>query len=178
MPRMIAVEGPDGAGKSTLLDRLAKSLNRYIVHSGGPPSNHKEWIDKMMLVAAYRDRAVLFDRLPHISERVYGPIGGREAFDNPDFLDRELFSLLKPVIIYCRLPSVQIMQDAISFEMKAHKPIEHIQQVVENYPRVVEAYDRLISRLEEKGVTILRYAWTEDSYPQLVQKIGELECVA
>ena len=174
MPRMIIAEGPDGAGKSTLVERLEKDLGRRVIHSGGPPANIAEWRSKIALVVANQRSPVIFDRVPHISEQVYNQLyPERPAFDPPYFLTNELIAL-RPVVVYCRLPSVTAMMNSMEFKLKAHKPQDHIDRVLANYPRLVETYDHLIAELQPH-LTLFRYAWDCNSYPTLLEN---LKCAA
>lgn len=172
MHRLIVVEGPDGAGKSTLLSRLGEDLGRLVVHSGGPPADMSAWINKLALVWGCVGRLAILDRIPHISERVYGPIGGRQM-EEGFVLMRELIEI-DPIVVYCRLPSVMEMFGAMDTRPKTHKPIEHTTNVLNNFQTIVRSYDTIIKECIDNGIEVIPYSWKDNDYDQLVEK---LKCV-
>jgi hypothetical protein len=54
---------------------------------------------------------------------------------------------------------------------KAHKPQEHVDKVTASFPAIVRAYDAKMDKLEQDGLTIIRYDWTRNSYIELVEKM-------
>jgi hypothetical protein len=169
MPKPIVVEGPDGAGKSTLVRKLSEFFIRPVIHTGGPPKTQKEWTERLMMVGGYADRAVLFDRVPQISEQIYGKLYDRPPLDLPEVLDQNLKDL-NPVVVYCRLDSISAMQDMISHTMKVHKPKQHLDLVFENFPRLVRDYDRLMDRISLQ-VQVIQHSWVDDSYLELTKHL-------
>jgi energy-coupling factor transporter ATP-binding protein EcfA2 len=175
---MIVVEGPDGSGKSTLLRHLSETFEVDVSHSGGPPNNRLEWLHKLQTIwdlkwRADRGETILVDRLPQISESVYGPLMGRPLYDPMPQLDREVIEL-GLVVIYCKAISAAFMQSRISTEAKAHKPKAHLEWVIKNYPSIANAYDRRISALSGL-VPIVHYSWPNETYDDLLEK---LKCAA
>ena len=178
MQRMVFVEGPDGSGKSTLLKRLSETFEVDVHHSGGPPKNRDEWLTKLQIVWDLKRRAdngeiILVDRLPHISESIYGPLLGRELYDPLFRLDMEIKEL-GGVVVYCKALSAGFMHSRISKEAKAHKPKDHLDWVLKNYPTIVNGYDRRISGLSGL-IPIVHYSWPNESYENLLEK---LKCAA
>lgn len=178
MRRMVVVEGPDGSGKSTLLGKLAETFEVDVSHSGGPPKNREEWLQKLQIIwdlkwGADRGDTILVDRLPQISESVYGPLMGRPLYDPLPRLDMEIKEL-GLVVIYCKAISASFMHSRISMEAKAHKPKAHLEWVIRNYPAIVAAYDRRISNLCGL-VPIVHYSWPNETYQDLLEK---LKCAA
>jgi ABC-type cobalamin/Fe3+-siderophores transport system ATPase subunit len=178
MRRMVVVEGPDGSGKSTLLEQLSRTFEVDVSHSGGPPKTEADWQEKLRTMwnlkwRADRGETVLVDRIPHISEPIYGGLAGRKFHDGIPLLDKEL-SELGPVIIYCKAISASFMHARISGEAKAHKPKSHLNWVLKNYPAIVAAYDRRINHLSGV-VPIVRYSWPNETYENLLEK---LKCAA
>lgn len=171
---LIVIEGPDGAGKSTLIRNLAGCMKREVIHTGGPPKDQKEWAERLMRLRGYQDKTVLFDRIPHISEQIYGPLYGRDPQDLADQLDRELIEM-NPVIVYCRLQSEHEMLRLMSMEVKAHKPSAHFDLVKANYHSIARAYDRKMHELEDK-LKVMQFDWQVNSFTTLLERLNE--CVA
>jgi hypothetical protein len=171
---MIVVEGPDGSGKSTLLAKLAETFDVEVSHSGGPPKDREAWDAKLQIIwdckwRADRGETVLVDRLPQISETVYGPLMGRDLYEPLYRLDREVQEL-GLVLVYCKAGSAKFMHSHISMAVKSHKSQDHLDWVLKNYPAIVNAYDRRISSLSGL-VPIVHYSWPSDSYENLLEKI-------
>lgn len=178
MRRMIVVEGPDGSGKSTLLGQLAETFEVEVCHSGGPPRTEADWLEKLRIIwdlkwRADRGETILVDRLPHISEPIYGGLRGREFHGGQTQLDREVVEL-GLVVIYCKAISASFMHSRISQKAKGHKPPEHLKWVLSNYPSIVNAYDKRISSLSGL-VPIVHYSWPNETYENLLEK---LKCAA
>lgn len=178
MRRMIVVEGPDGSGKSTLLAQLAETFEVEACHSGGPPKTEADWLEKLNIIwnlkwRADRGETILVDRLPHISEPIYGGLAGRRFGASSSQLNREIVEL-GPVIIYCKAISASFMHSRISTKAKNHKPTAHLQWVLQNYPAIVTAYDYKIGSLSGL-VPIVHYSWPNETYDDLLEK---LKCAA
>lgn len=174
MRRMIVVEGPDGSGKSTLLGQLAETFEVEVSHSGGPPRTHEEWLHKLQLIwdlkwRAERGETILVDRLPHISEPIYGNLNNRHFHGALQQLDREIVEL-GLVIIYCKAISTSFMHSRISLDAKDHKPKAHLDWVLKNYPSIVNAYDQRIGSLSGL-VPIVNYSWPTETYKNLLEKL-------
>jgi len=171
MPRLIVVEGPDGAGKSTLLKKLERDLGRPVFHTGGPPATYADWSMKMARIWSLLNRAALVDRMPHISEEVYSKAFDREPSDPIDVLRGEIDEF-NPLVIYCRVSSIQAMMNAISRSPKSHKSADHLAEVLANFPRLVWCYDKRFEdpRLQKRTI---RYSWPDDKYEDLLKRIKE-----
>lgn len=171
MRRPIILEGPDGAGKSTLAAALSKSLGLPVFHTGGPPADKKELTAKLKEVRKHAGRCI-FDRVPHISEIVYRRVSQTKPFIPGSQMLHELEQDLRPVIVYCRLASISDMHQAISKEVKLHKPPEHLQQVSTRYQDVVNYYDEVMQYLSgAPTVTVIRYAWDSDTVDSLTEEL-------
>jgi hypothetical protein len=166
MPRAIVVEGPDGSGKSTLLHNLERDLRRQVIHTGGPPQTKAEEIERLARDRDLSHRRILFDRIFHISEQIYGPLYNRR----PVGLTRELLEL-NPVIVFCCLPSMTEMLGYIDRGPKDHKSSTHMNLVLEHYPSILRSYKELMINLVCKGATVIPYSWRDHSYPNLVQEL-------
>jgi len=167
MPKAIIIEGPDGAGKSTLLTNLQRDLNREVTHGGGPPKDNTEWTCRLMRMRDMARRRVILDRIPLISEQVYGPLYNRR----PDpSMSRELLEL-NPVVVFCCLPSWTEMLGKIDRTPKDHKPSAHMNLVLEHYPTIVRTYKELMLNLACKGLQVIPYWWPDHSYPNLLQEL-------
>lgn len=169
--RTVIVEGPDGAGKSTLIQVLAEGLGRSLVHTGGPRAT-KEEVDEAMRMVEVR-QAGLFDRCSHISNPIYASVDGRQDPFTPEEYRARLASF-KPIVVYCRLRSVDRMLSLILSTTKAHKPPEYLETVRKSYPKIVDLYDRHMSEIE-KVVPVIRYSWDEDHPLFILQAIREIE---
>lgn len=167
MPKAIIIEGPDGAGKSTLLKKLEQDLGREVAHGGGPPKDKVEWADRLMRIRDLMGRRVVLDRIPFISEQIYGPLYNR----GPDYsLTRELLEL-DPVVVFCCLSSPMDMVGRIDRGHKGHKPSAHMELVLDHFPMIVRSYRELMLNLSCKGLQVLPYDWTRHDYNYLVQEL-------
>jgi adenylate kinase family enzyme len=167
MPKAIAIDGPDGAGKTTLINRLASDLGREVIHSGGPPKSRQEWTDRQLRFRGLARQPVLIDRLPHISEQIYGPLYNRKV---DTALNREVLEL-NPVIVFCCLRDEFEMLRYIDQGPKAHKPSSHMELVLDHHPSIVLSYKRLMIHLACKGAQIIPYSWPDDRYENLLQEL-------
>ena len=176
MSRMIVVEGPDGAGKSALVAKLSRDLGRSVDHTGGPTPDRQGWLKKMADLRDAATRPVIVDRIPHISEPIYRPLEGREPFDPPETLLRELVEL-DPVIVYCFIAPADQMLHMIDRGKKDHKPSDHMKLVIANHRKICDRYSSLMGRLKfEKGMDVFYYDWTRDRYAYLLKDLRS--CVA
>lgn len=84
---------------------------------------------------------MIYDRCPLISEMVYGPIiRGHYIFDR-SWLTR--FDYFRDIIIYCRPSSKTILNTKLS--KKAHKPQEHLDEVIKKHQKIIQGYDSVMS---------------------------------
>jgi len=169
LERPVILEGPDGAGKSTLAASLARSLNREVFHSGGPPVNKLILEDKLDEVEQKFDTHVI-DRVPHISEPIYSRVSVRRSFI-PEFQLHDRLKRFDPIVVYCRLPQMSDMFKAIDRSKKPHKPSQHLEEVLKQYRAVVQDYDITMDLLSKSGVTVIMYAWTQMPVHKLVERL-------
>jgi hypothetical protein len=160
--RSIVLEGPDGAGKSYLGERLSRELNMPLVHTGGPARTTEQLYQ---FIDRFTREGCIFDRHPLISDCIYKTALGLRNLEDP----RVLVKLLRrwnPVVVYCRLESIDDMQANIVRTSKAHKPPEYLEKVLANHLRVTQCYDLFFAKLP-----YLNYAWDTDSYNELLSDI-------
>lgn len=174
MRKPIIVEGPDGAGKSTLVRRLAQDLHREAVHTGGPTKTMGAITKRLLEMQSYRPEKVIFDRVTPISHPIYCRAEGRKLIANVKDLHQFLHRF-GPVVIYCRLGSAEEMTSLISREKKAHKPKDHLEEIVRKHAKIVELYDETMKLLRDEGLPIVTYNWQKDDYADLLRT---LVCVA
>lgn len=161
MPKPIVVEGPDGHGKSTLIEKLKADLDRPVIHTGGPPADREQLMTKVRMVNSYPNSAVLFDRIPHISEIVYRNAEDR-AHEVPVASLVNCLYALDPVIVYCRTD-----EPLIDTEVKEHKPKIHMELVVRKAGLIAATYDAIMDILDHGVVQVVRYNWKTDNYDML-----------
>lgn len=183
MPRRIIVlEGPDGAGKSTLAKNLAESSGRKVMHTGGANLTKEAmehtllWIEGQAQASLILGQAVIFDRVSHISQFIYE---GPPINDKPHFFEQEkLLIRLKekfdPLVIYCRLDTVEEMQAMIAAEYKPHKSPEYLEKVRQGYPEIVKRYDAAMF-MAHRHLQVTTYNWKSHSYMALLRKIRMAE---
>lgn len=149
---MIILEGPDNAGKTTLAKKLASFLHMKVLHSGGP-CIQSEMTSRMTSILESRN--TIWDRVPCISEPVYGPIiRNADIFMGTTWLDQLL--VRDPFIIYCRTPTYIMIR---GHEFKPHEDEEHIREVKLNALKLIHAYDQMMG-----GIEHMRYDWTSITY--------------
>lgn len=135
----IIFEGPDGAGKSYTARETSRAVGFPVHHFGGPPKSNEEIWKRAEFIFQAKD--LIFDRVPIISDQVYGPIIRKEE---SVFCSAHLTLIPFPVI-YCR-PSVETIM-AVSLEEKEYKSKKQVQLVTERIRQIIEAYDRIMARI-------------------------------
>lgn len=146
---MIVLEGCDGAGKSTLGEQLAKAYQLPLVHQKGGPNRTQEELFADMRERNERQKTelVIYDRIPIISENVYGKIlRGHSRMENPEGL--VMFNQwieTKPLLIYCRPPVSRLVNSELI--KKEHDSAEHIDQLKTRIVQVSACYDDLMINL-------------------------------
>lgn len=156
---MVIIEGLDNTGKSTLALRLASDFKGLMVSNKRRPqaiSDVLQWIDNlMMLHVNYR---LFVDRVPHVSEPIYGPICRNTGILTPEFVSA-VYRTLPATYVYCRPPTSTI------FNMT--KP--EMEGVKENRSELLRAYDDW-ARIHEP----IYYDYTDpESYTRLIGKIHD-----
>jgi len=133
-------EGPDGAGKSFIALEFSRAVNLPIHHFGGPPKSTKEIYMRAKFIEQSVD--IIFDRVPIISDQIYGPI---IRGDSSVFTDEDFPRLSNYTIIYCR-PSLETIL-SVSLEAKMHKSQKHTDKVKGNIINIVAAYDHIMRKI-------------------------------
>jgi len=136
---MIILEGPDLGGKTTIGERLENLTEKKCYHTGGPPKNKEEFLQKVSKIP----NNVICDRHPYISEIVYGSMRKNEPY--VDF--KELSTFLKkenPLILYCKPDSSFLREQLIYLKEKPHKPQDHVNNIKKYYELYLYKYEELM----------------------------------
>ena len=133
---MIIIEGPDNSGKSTLAKNLSIALKIKIWHSPGP--NTKEQLYDSMDFVMEQEELIL-DRVPCISEQIYGPVlRGKNLLQDTDLLEK-LIEEKDPIFIYCR-PSTDIIVSK-RMQFRPEETEDHKRKVIEEIYTLITVYD-------------------------------------
>lgn len=132
-------------------------------HSGGPVHGEADFRERLDYISSHE--ALIVDRLPLISEVVYCRALGK-PFPIPEAEILKLLLEEDPIVVYCRLDSVERMLERM-LAGKPHKPPEYYASVRANYPAIVAQYDALISKLEHAGFTIILQNWEREKSTEL-----------
>ena len=169
---IIIFEGMDGAGKSTLIQQLHNQLGYPIFQSGGPKTVEQMQTKLNELEnLAFEDTFYLCDRVPFVSELIYSAAFGRLPIMPMDHL--MAYWDLPMKIVYCHTdPTTSLVNMVRTF--KAHKPIEHLKMVEENYSKIKFWYEHYFELLYAKNIDIFEYDWVNfDQHKQLTNWIME-----
>jgi len=145
---MIIIEGPDNSGKSSLANTLSKHLGIIVHHSGGPPRTDTEIVERneFTINTLQSKNRMVFDRVPCISDQVYGPlIRGYTVFSADHLV--QLSQDLDHPIIYCRAPTRVLMEVEHGHVSHGHDTPEHLRGVMQNTKRIIENYDKLMAAI-------------------------------
>ena len=147
---MVIIEGPDNSGKTTLLNKLQvihKLGYLAIPHRGPTDKYHDLYVNmEYILNRAIRSssKRYIVDRLPLISESIYGPLCRKRDLWVENFEDKLRFSkaltTLDPFIIYCRPPREKIL-NMNTHQVKDYDTKEHLAQVNKQKQNIIDAYD-------------------------------------
>lgn len=155
---LIVVEGMDGGGKSTLIESL-RQKDFYFVRvqtSGPPPDQSKPFLlaNALRYMTRNLELHVICDRVPFISDRVYGPtLRNIDLFDEmPIMTGLELVDQ----IIYCRPPR-EIIRANVERD-------QHLAGVRERIDELINRYDVLMEQLRTDGHPgfVRKYDFTVD----------------
>lgn len=167
---MIVLEGPDNAGKSTLGDQLSRALMSELVHTSKPGRSLEEMQEIMSDILLNQTPDIIYDRVPIISEQIYGPIIRNENKFAGEVGNRtmELFLGREPLIIYCRREPEELVK--IPLEQKEHDTPEHIEKVTARILTIAQAYDDFFDGLRErKYKKLVVYDWTKHNFETTVK---------
>lgn len=162
IPTIILVEGMDNTGKTTLVNRLKKQLPGQVVcyKSPGPCTGEqlKSW-----LIAHFNDCThssadfIIFDRIPLVSEEVYGPAIRGDSHFKEDWSEWwTQFLSLHPLCIYVRPPLHTILQTW------SGRP--QMEGVEEQITSLLDSYDRFYREriLNVRAIPSIQYDFTRD----------------
>jgi hypothetical protein len=149
---IIVLESFDGGGKTTLGNYLVNYFNLPIHHSGGPQST--SLYNKTIKKINDSNQNIILDRVPWISELIYGKIFDREPMNllEPDF---------KFKYIYCR-PSYP----TINVTPKKHKSSSLMNSIVNNKDLIQKAYDDHFFIHRKTG--FITYNWQMDNLENVI----------
>lgn len=136
---MIIVEGPDNSGKTTLIKFLSKHLQFYHYAQGNPPTDQQSILVRARdLVYIYGPTRTICDRVPFISEKVYGPV-----LRDMDMLEGTTFltaAIAKGVpVIYCR-PSLNYAEGT----HRIGEDPRHVKQTIWHKQALINKYDEVM----------------------------------
>ena len=158
---MIVLEGPDNAGKSTLGKQLSERFGVDVHHSSNPKMTYAELRDKMREVINDPRRDAIYDRVPLISEGIYGTLlRGVNRFNCHEGSGLwQLFAAARPLIIYCR-PNDSTL--SVGLEFKPDETEDHIKAVKEKHLHIAHAYDELMASMAHQtggDFIVVKYNW-------------------
>lgn len=117
---MLIVEGPDGAGKTQLVNRLAESLQMYVMprvvsKDAEAMVDLVKWVHEDVTSGLKR---AIYDRHRLISEPIYGPVlrGNIEpGFDSQNWLTHyhTLLRRADPFVIFCLPPIENVVKNTL-----------------------------------------------------------------
>lgn len=175
---MIIVEGPDNSGKSTLVEKLQKTyrLKNLILPHRGPTDNYQDLYNNMNYIINKamnpRDRWVV-DRLPLISESIYGPLCRKRDLWVENFVDKVNFTkalfTLRPFIIYCR-PPLQNILNMKTHQVKDYDTEIHLHQLNSQKLNIVNAYDNFFYHWYD-SYHFFRYDYTNETHDFQLNKL-------
>ena len=159
---IVVVEGVDGSGKTTLIRNLRARSKTYfwVASSSGRPKCLADLHDALHWIgqAAYLRTPVVCDRLPLISEAVYGPVmrGSSLLEQLQHKYQKEYGDILKGVdrIIYCRPSQLDIARNITI------SGIPQLNGVLETLPELLVKYDDLMNTLRDDNVKVYSYDYT------------------
>ena len=177
MRRTIVLEGPDGAGKSTLAATLSLATGRPVLHTGGPNYTLEGLQAKLTQIETEALDNPIFDRVCHISQFIYEgpPINDQEHLMTQDEMTERMVNTYNPIVIYCRLQSVEDMLVSITTNWKPHKPPEYLEKVKVGFPTIVRRYDETVVGLIGRRMDVLRWDWKGMPLQLLLNNIRMIE---
>lgn len=172
--RPIIVEGPDGAGKTWLCRDLAHIFKAEIVHTGGRIKDQDDYDRRVQGVFndfRYKPR-VIFDRVPPLSELVYGQTKDPEdrvLVGTRDFLRQ---TCRTPIVVMCHPPRPlpPFEQWAEAQKAKPHKPEHDLRIVHGNQSLILARYRDLEYLLRHATPEVPLYSYRYDA-PTALQDV-------
>lgn len=151
-------EGPDGAGKSYTAREVSRAVGFPVHHFGGPPKSKDEVWDRAQFI--FKAKNMIFDRVPIISDQVYGPILRNEE----SVFCLSHLTLIPFPVIYCR-PSYDTLL-SVKLETKDHKPKAHVDKVTKNLLKILRAYDDIMERIPH-----IKFNRDKESIEDLIKRL-------
>lgn len=163
---IIVFEGMDNTGKTTAIEKMHTLFGFPIVKSLGKATKeeHEEWL--INLVQRHNDTGhILVDRLPIISEYVYGPIlRGENVLKD---VQRRWLDELKPdmILVYCR-PHRDLILGSLADRDQMAGVVDHGAALLQSYD---DFMDR-VRRLDE--IPLIVYNYRVD--PKAIELAGDI----
>lgn len=153
----IILEGCDGAGKSVLSKYLSLQFGWSVMHS-----DKMDFWEEHRLISI-RPGNMIYDRLAHLSEQVYGPVLRGEAdpkiVKHRRIFDRMLLSR-SGVVILCE-PCLETTSKGWQKNLDSKGP-----ENWDSFAKIYFGYKKL-----KTDLPVIRYDWENDSREALLQKI-------
>ena len=153
---LIIIEGPDGSGKSTLIESLRANSSApwfLLFRTSGPPQDIYQIHRYMALIRkAAQEDLVICDRVPAISEAVYGPLYGRTI---PMTYQESRAMVAGAKLVYCR-PPWKVLQQSVQKEAQ-------MEGVPSRLGQIVSGYDHCIKSLLPSLGDLMMYDYTATS---------------
>lgn len=152
---LIVVEGVDGAGKTTLINRLVEEYKQPFWRLQGinphlpdaPLTRVLDWVSRLSPYVT-----VVCDRLPIISEPIYGTVLRGENRLAKEYTPGQVISFLHHYVdrvIYCRPRSFDTL-------LRSSSVNDQLDGVHSNLTRLVEEYDHLMEEIMVNYATDVR----------------------
>lgn len=158
---IIILEGPDGAGKSYLADKLKeKGFHLAEKSTEGGYEENKKKVQDMVDNVSFQEE-IVFDRLPFISEMIYGPVLRDESRNNY----QEAYNILNDLSRSTVVIVLFVYSDGsreLKLEAKSWKDEKMVEKVTHMAPTIRYEYDQLAQRLgrgfgDNSSVGIMAY---------------------
>lgn len=168
---MIIVEGYDGSGKTTAAEKLAERFSLTLFHAGGPPNTTLDVMSCMARAQARMAQKVVQDRVTHVSESVYGMLCRPRHCALA--LSRIPDLRFARVLLYCRPPDEQILENLVDHRMKGHDDPDHVAFVKAKARDLIRVYDTVIE-MARQHVCVLVYDYTKVDDSFLFTSVGRM----
>ena len=166
----IIKEGPDESGNTTLATALFGHYGEDAFYLKSPAGKSSEWYPYFdawvgRVIGDTRTGIQILDRIPEISEMVYGPI-----MRNGSRLNNPIASILNlprgSVVIFCHAPEGLLKGEHYAAGAKLLRP--------EDQGAIIGGYKVIESLVKESGVQVLHwYYWrTEELWKSLLTQLA------